>query len=161
MSWQISCGFKNLDKLGVRIKKIKNTLLVGFFKNQSKSRLFEKKIQKDFPVKWTQIKYKGNSFIKFSTISIFWWTFFWSDYLISFFVSRYLTVSLRGPVLAHYDEADRLTCDGFWVRKRTFEKNGHPSIVILHECFPRNVLFDGLDGRWPKVSFNFFHIKIY
>ena len=26
MSWQISCGFKNLDKLGVRIKKIKNTL---------------------------------------------------------------------------------------------------------------------------------------
>ena len=37
MSWQISCGFKNLDKLGVRIKKIKKTLLVGFFLNQSKS----------------------------------------------------------------------------------------------------------------------------
>ena len=28
---QISCWFKNFDKLGVRIKKIKNTLLVGFF----------------------------------------------------------------------------------------------------------------------------------
>ena len=40
MSWQISCGFKNLDKLGVRIKKIKNTLLVGFFENQSKSNIF-------------------------------------------------------------------------------------------------------------------------
>ena len=50
MSRQISCGFKNLDKLGVRIKKIKNTLLVGFFKNQSKSRLFEKKY-KGFPCK--------------------------------------------------------------------------------------------------------------
>ena len=33
MSRQISCGFKILDKLGVRIKKIKNTLLVGFFEN--------------------------------------------------------------------------------------------------------------------------------
>ena len=31
MSRQISCEFKNLDKLGVRINKIKNTLLVGFF----------------------------------------------------------------------------------------------------------------------------------
>ena len=30
LSRQISCGFKILDKLGVRIKKIKNTLLVGF-----------------------------------------------------------------------------------------------------------------------------------
>ena len=28
---QISCGFDILVKLGVRIKKIKNTLLVGFF----------------------------------------------------------------------------------------------------------------------------------
>ena len=27
--------------------------------------------------------------------------------LISFFVARYLTVSLRGPVLVHYGEADR------------------------------------------------------
>ena len=45
LSRQISCGFKILDKLGVRIKKIKNTLLVGFFENQSKSRLFIK----DFP----------------------------------------------------------------------------------------------------------------
>ena len=44
MSWQISCGFKNLDKLGVRIKKIKNTLLVGFFSNQSKSNIFVKEI---------------------------------------------------------------------------------------------------------------------
>ena len=31
LSRQISCGCKILDKLGVRIKKIKNTLLVGFF----------------------------------------------------------------------------------------------------------------------------------
>ena len=64
MSWQISCGFKNLDMLGVRINKIKNTFLLGFFKNLSKIRLFEKNT-KDFPVKWTQIKYKGNSFIIF------------------------------------------------------------------------------------------------
>ena len=42
MSRQISCGFKILDKLGVRIKKIKNTLLVGFFENQSKSNIFSK-----------------------------------------------------------------------------------------------------------------------
>ena len=32
------CGFNNLDKLGVRIEKIKNTLLVGFFLNRTKSR---------------------------------------------------------------------------------------------------------------------------
>ena len=37
---------------------------------------------KDFLVKWTQIKFTGNSFIK-----------------ISFFVARYVTDSLRGPVL--------------------------------------------------------------
>ena len=47
LSRQISCGFKTLDKLGVRIKKFKNTLLVGFFLNQSKSR---KKV-KGFPCK--------------------------------------------------------------------------------------------------------------
>ena len=55
MSWQISCGFKNLDKLGVRIKKIKNTLLVGFFENQSKSNIFIKeapcKFYKSIPYK--------------------------------------------------------------------------------------------------------------
>ena len=55
MSWQISFRFKNLDKLGVRIKKIKNTLLVGFFENQSKSRLFIK----DFPC-----KIEGENFLK-------------------------------------------------------------------------------------------------
>ena len=44
MSWQISCGFKKLGKLGVRINKIKNTLLVEFFKNQSKSNIFLKEI---------------------------------------------------------------------------------------------------------------------
>ena len=47
MSAQTSCGFEILVKLGVRIKKIKNTLLVGFFKNRSKSR---KKV-KGFPCK--------------------------------------------------------------------------------------------------------------
>ena len=57
--------------------------------------------------------FQRNFFIKFKTISIFWWTFFWFDhFIISFFVARYLTVSLRGPVLAHYDEADRPSCDG-------------------------------------------------
>ena len=56
MSWQISCGFKNLDKLGVRIKKIKNTLLVGFFSNQSKSNIFTKEISRIFT---------GNSFVNF------------------------------------------------------------------------------------------------
>ena len=55
LSRQISCGFKILDKLGVRIKKIKNTLLVGFFENQSKSRLFIK----DFPC-----KIEGEIFLK-------------------------------------------------------------------------------------------------
>ena len=44
LSGQISCGFKILDKLGVRRNKIKNTLLVGFFKNQSKSNIFIKEI---------------------------------------------------------------------------------------------------------------------
>ena len=44
LSGQISCGFKILDKLGVRRNKIKNTLLVGFFKNQSKSQIFIKEI---------------------------------------------------------------------------------------------------------------------
>ena len=40
MSWQIFCGFKNLDKLRVRMRKFKNTLLVGFFKNRCQNRLF-------------------------------------------------------------------------------------------------------------------------
>ena len=31
----------------------------------------------------------------------------------------------------------------FWVGKRTLKKKGHPSIVILAEFFPRNVLFPG------------------
>ena len=52
MSGKISCGFKNVDKLGVRINKIQNALLVGFFKNQSKSD-FLKKNTEDFPVKFT------------------------------------------------------------------------------------------------------------
>ena len=55
LSRQISCGFKILDKLGVRIKKIKITLLVGFFENQSKSRLFIK----DFP-----FKIEGENFLE-------------------------------------------------------------------------------------------------
>ena len=64
MSWQISCGFKNLDKLGVRIKKIKNTLLVGFFENQSKSNKFYRdffcKIEVDFNLKGFSNKIEGN-----------------------------------------------------------------------------------------------------
>ena len=55
MSWQISCGFKNLDKLGVRMRKFENTLLVGCFKNQYKSQLFIR----DFPC-----KIEGGNFIK-------------------------------------------------------------------------------------------------
>ena len=46
---------------------------------------------------------------------------FFGNFLISFFVARYLTVSLRGPVLAHYDEADRPSLMGWggmgWVVK--------------------------------------------
>ena len=61
LSRQISCGFKILDKLGVRIKKIKITLLVGFFENQSKSRLFIK----DFPC-----KIEGENFLKEFPIKI-------------------------------------------------------------------------------------------
>ena len=38
---------------------------------------------------------------------------FWSDhFLIYFFVARYLTVSLRGPVLKPYDEGASPSCDG-------------------------------------------------
>ena len=37
-----------MDKLGVRIKKIKNTLLVGFFQNQSKSNIFTREITRKF-----------------------------------------------------------------------------------------------------------------
>ena len=52
-----------------------------------------------------------------------------------FNVARYLTDSLRGPVLAHYSEADRPSLKGW----------------------------DGMDGvgRSSKVSFNFFHFEIY
>ena len=50
-----------------------------------------------------------------------------------FNVARYLTDSLRGPVLAHYSEADR------------------PSLMGRV----------GRVGRGTKVSFNFFHFKIY
>ena len=87
MSWQISCGFKNLDKLGVRINKIKNTLLVGFFKNQSKSNIFIKEIickfYREFILKGI-LEYffsRSDHFIKdfsckFKAISIFWWNCF-------------------------------------------------------------------------------------
>ena len=41
---QISCGLKNVDKLGVQMKKFKNTLQGEFFWCQYKNRL-KKKIQ--------------------------------------------------------------------------------------------------------------------
>ena len=57
------------------------------------------------PFDLTTVRY---FFIKLKTIFIFWWTVFWSDhFLIYFFDARYLPVSLRGQVLAHYGEADR------------------------------------------------------
>ena len=40
--------------------------------------------------------------------------FFLVRSFFNFFVARYLTISLRGPVLAHYDEADRPSWMG-WV----------------------------------------------
>ena len=71
MSWQFSCGFKDLDKLGVRIQKIKNTLLVGFFLNQSKSNIFSKenpcKFYREFLVKFCRDffnKIEGNFNLK-------------------------------------------------------------------------------------------------
>ena len=51
-------------------------------------------------------KFLRDFFLKLKTISIFWLTFFVQSFLISFFVARYLTVSLRGPVLEHYGEAE-------------------------------------------------------
>ena len=42
--------------------------------------------------------FKGDYYMNLKMISISWWTFF-GNFLISFFVARYLTVSLRGPVL--------------------------------------------------------------
>ena len=111
-----------MDKLGVRIKKIKNTLLVGFFKNQSKSNIFTKEI----PVNFTGnsfVNFTGISFVKLTSISIKWdfpytWSEFWKNVFFwfwqkfrgislwknfvkgfPFFVARYLTISLRGPVL--------------------------------------------------------------
>ena len=45
MSSQISCGFKNkFGQVGGPDEKIKNTLLVGFFLNQSKSNIFSEEI---------------------------------------------------------------------------------------------------------------------
>ena len=44
LSRQISCGYKILVKLGVWMQKFKNTLLVVFLKNQSKSSIFIKEI---------------------------------------------------------------------------------------------------------------------
>ena len=69
MSWQISCGFKNLDKLGVRMRKIKNTLLVGFFLNQSKSNIFTKEIPVNFAGN-SFGNFTGISFLKLTSISI-------------------------------------------------------------------------------------------
>ena len=71
--------------------------------------------------------------------------------LISFFNARYLTVSLRGPVLNLTARAK----PEFWVSKRTLKKKGHPSSLILAEFFPRNVLFVGMgwDGMgWDKLA---------
>ena len=59
-----------------------------------------------------------------------------------FNVARYLTDSLRGPVLAHYSEADRPSLMG-WLGWMGW-KDG----------------WDGM-GRSSKVSFNFFYFKIY
>ena len=58
---------------------------------------------KDFPVKWTQIKYQGIFHSNLKAISIFWSTLlkgisFIKLKLTSFFNARYPTVSLRGPV---------------------------------------------------------------
>ena len=79
--------------------------------------------------------------------------------LLSFFNARYLTVSLRGPVLNLTARAK----PEFWVRKWTLKKKGHPSSVILAELFPQNVLLwrVGRVGQWAKRSFNFFHFEIY
>ena len=69
MSWQISCGFKNLDKLGVQMRKFKNSLLVGFFKNQSKSHIFTKEISVNFTGN-SFVNFTGISFVKLNAISI-------------------------------------------------------------------------------------------
>ena len=64
LSRQISCGFKNFDKLGVRKKKIKNTPLVSFLKISLKVTYLQKKQ----PVNFT-----GNSFVNFTGISLLNW----------------------------------------------------------------------------------------
>ena len=47
--------------------------------------------------------FNGVYYIKLKMNSIFWWTFFWLFFNF-FLVARYLTVTLRGPVLKPKDE---------------------------------------------------------
>ena len=97
MSWQISCGFKNLDNLEVQMRKFKNTLLVGFFKNQSKSNIFTKEI----PVNFTGnsfVNFTGISFVKLTSISIKWdfpytWSEFWKN-VFFWFWQKFRGISL-------------------------------------------------------------------
>ena len=81
---------------------------------------------KDFPVNWTQIKFQGIFLVRkrfghfqnhSTTVNLFfsWKCFFCELFfkglsliklkLISFFIARYLTDSLRGPVLTLQNEA--------------------------------------------------------
>ena len=89
-----SCGFKNLDKLGVRIKKIKNTLLVGFFKNHTKSRPSNfTKQERPFCEKFSffdffgLFSFKGISLIKLKCIYFFNVVHFYWDFYYIFLIS--------------------------------------------------------------------------
>ena len=66
--------------------------------------------------------------------------------MISFFIARYLTVSLRGPVQTLRRDTERRVLG--W--ETYLEKKDNPDRVTLAEFFPRNVnctdWMDGLDG---------------
>ena len=62
MSWLISCGFKNLDKLGVRIKKSKTPPWYDFLKISLKVTYLQKK---------SPVNFTGNSFVNFKGISFY------------------------------------------------------------------------------------------
>ena len=76
---------------------------------------FTYKIERDFNFLLNfflvRLIFDGISLINFDGISLI--NFGLIHFLISFFVSRYLTVSLRGPVPKPYDEGASPNCDGW------------------------------------------------
>ena len=100
--------------------------------------------------------FKGVYYMKLKMISIFWWTFFWY-FLISFFVARYLTISLRGPVLKYYFHSEK--------KKYVFEGDNLWTKVIFDRKVTTLIYFFGTGSFyrffWLCWNFHmyFFHIS--